>query len=226
MKDTSYQPTDRRPVASRQLTSVGRFAAWLVSRGISANSISLASTVFSMLACLSLMGTTWGDGALPRVLFFCGAVFIQARLLANLFDGMVALDSGTSSPLGEVLNEVPDRVSDPLILIGAGFAVGGWPSLGFIAAILAVFVAYVRVLGNSLGERDLFLGPMAKPQRMATLTVACIYSGCVPASWPGGIESAPGFGATTFALVLVVVGSVVTAVRRLRRISVQLRRRG
>lgn len=225
MKDTNYRPTERRPLASRQLAGIRRVAAWLVARSVSPNSISLASVVFSALACLCLAGTAWGDSPLARVLFISAAVLIQARLLANLFDGMVAVDSGGASPLGEVFNEVPDRISDSLIFVGAGFAAGGSPSLGFTAAILSVFVAYVRVFGNSIGERDLFLGPMAKPQRMATLTVACVYSACVPAAWLGGVGSGTWFGATSLALAVVVAGSAVTALRRLRRVTVQLRGR-
>ena len=69
---------------------------------------------------------------------------------------MVAVGSGKASPLGEVYNEVPDRIADPLILIGAGFAAGGSPTLGYVAALLAVFVAYVRVLGRrGRGQRPL-----------------------------------------------------------------------
>jgi hypothetical protein len=96
--------------------------------------------------------------------------------------------------------------------------------LGYAAALLAVFVAYMRALGSSLGAKALFIGPMAKPQRMATITAACIYSACIPADWPGGIASGA-FGAISVALALIAVGGAVTAVRRLRRITAQLRTR-
>ena len=159
------------------------------------------------------------------MLFVLAALFIQGRLLANLFDGMVAVESGKASPEGEIFNEVPDRLSDPLIFIGAGFAAGGSPSLGFLCAILALFVAYLRVFGNSLGARDLFIGPMAKPQRMATLTLACLYSAVAPFGWFGGLGSSALAGAGSLALALIFLGTIVTAVRRLRRIAVQVRGR-
>lgn len=224
MSDATYQPTERRPLASRDIKVIQRASAWLVAREVSPNSISLASIGFAALASLCSVGTAWVDGLLARLLFILAAVFVQARLLANLLDGMVAVDSGKASPLGELYNEVPDRIADPLILIGAGFAAGGSPTLGYLAALLSVFVAYVRVLGSTVGARELFIGPMAKPQRMATVTAACVYSACVPAAWPGGFAS-EAFGAMSFALGLIVVGAALTAVRRLHRIAAQLRGR-
>ena len=43
----------------------------------------------------------------------------QYGLLANLLDGLVAVEGGRRSPTGELFNEVPDRVSDVLVLAGA-----------------------------------------------------------------------------------------------------------
>lgn len=224
MSETMYQSTERRPLASRDLEITQRVAAWLVARQVSANAISLSSIGFAGVASICLLGTAWTDGFRVRVLFVLAAVFVQARLLANLLDGMVAVGSGKASPVGELYNEVPDRVADALILIGAGFAAGGTPALGYVAALLAVFVAYLRALGGSVGAKALFVGPMAKPQRMATVTAASVYVACVPARWPGGLAS-EAFGAVGVALALVSVGAALTAIRRLHRIAAQLRAR-
>ena len=214
--------TERRPLASRDLTIIQRAAAWLIARDVSANFISLTSIGFAALASICLVGTTWTDGFEARVLFVLAAACVQLRLLANLLDGMVAVGSGKPSLVGELFNEVPDRIADALILIGAGFAAGGVQALGYIAALFAVFVAYLRALGNSVGAKALFTGPMAKPQRMATVTAACVYSACVPADWPGGFAGRTS-GAASVALGLIVLGAALTAVRRLRGISAQLR---
>ena len=212
--------TERRPLASRDLRIVQRAAAWLASREVSANAISLASIGFAAVGSLCLVGTAGTDGLRARGLFVLAAGFVQLRLLANLLDGMVAVGSGKASPAGELYNEVPDRIADSMILIGAGFAAGGAPVIGYAAALLAVFVAYMRALGSSLGAKALFIGPMAKPQRMATITAACLFSACVPADWPGGIAGA--FGPMSLALALIVAGAALTAVRRLRRIAAQI----
>jgi phosphatidylglycerophosphate synthase len=222
MIDATYQPVQRRPLASRDLEIVQRVAAWLIDRRVSANAVSLCSVAFAALASLCLVGTAWTHDLGVRLLFVLAALFVQARLLANRLDGMVAVGSGQASPEGELYNEVPDRVSDALILIGAGFAAGGTPALGYLAALAAVFVTYVRALGNSVGVQALFTGPMAKPQRMATITAACIYCACVPAGWLGGLASGV-FGAAGIALALIIAGGVLTAVRRLQHIAAQLR---
>ena len=213
--------TERRPLASRDLRIVQRAAAWLASREVSANAISLASIGFAALGSLCLVGTAGTDGPRARGLFVLAAGFVQLRLLANLLDGMVAVGSGKASPAGELYNEVPDRIADSMILIGAGFAAGGTPVIGYAAALLAVFVAYMRALGSSLGAKALFIGPMAKPQRMATITAACLFSACVPADWPGGIAGGA-FGPMSLALALIVAGAALTAARRLRRIAAQI----
>src|SRR6266576_3410050 len=56
-----------------------------------------------------------------------------------------------------------------LTLVCAGVVEGGW-----LAAVLAVITAYVRALGTSAGASPYFLGPMAKPHRMAVMTAACL----------------------------------------------------
>jgi len=87
------------------------------------------------------------------------ALGAQLRLTANMLDGMVALASGRDSKVGELYNEVPDRVSDAAVFIGAGYAWGGNVALGYIATILAIFTAYVRAAGKIAGAPNEFRGP-------------------------------------------------------------------
>src|SRR5207302_9627498 len=87
------------------------------------------------------------------------------------------------SNLGELYNEVPDRISDAAVFIGAGFAWGGNIALGYIATILAIFTAYVRAAGKIAGAPNEFCGPMAKQHRMLVVTLICLYSEVTPHSW-------------------------------------------
>jgi phosphatidylglycerophosphate synthase len=160
------------------------------------------------------------DGVPQRLLFLAAAGGIQLRLLANMLDGMVALASGTASPTGELYNEIPDRVSDTLILVGAGYAAGGLPALGWAAACMALFVTYIRAVGKTLGVQGLYHGPMSKSHRMFTLTVACVFLGAAPAGWHAVWNwRGQNWGVMGMTLGIIIVGSGVTAARRLSRIS-------
>ncbi len=169
---------------------------------------------------LALRGTV-GSGASVALLVFAG-LCIQARLLCNLFDGMVAVEGGFRSRSGEIYNELPDRVSDALLLVCAGYAAAPWTGwerdLGWLAATLAVGTAYVRTLGVQAGASPQFCGPMAKQQRMATLTAACaLTAGELVLGWPLRV--------LTLALAFIALGCVVNVVRRTTRIVRELEAR-
>jgi phosphatidylglycerophosphate synthase len=148
--------------------------------------------------------------------WLAAAVFVQLRLLANLLDGMVAIGSGKASRLGELFNEVPDRVSDAATLIGLGYAAGSMPWLGFVAAILAIFVAYVRAMVRVAGGPQDFSGPMAKQHRMFVVTVTALLCAVVPPDWQAS-PLGSSHGLPVLALAVISVGCVITAIRRLCR---------
>ncbi|MHB2020079.1 MAG: CDP-alcohol phosphatidyltransferase family protein [Candidatus Xenobia bacterium] len=187
---------DRRPIASRRLPVFQSAASWLARRQVSPDVISLSSIAAAALAAWALLSGHW----------WLAALGVQGRLLANLLDGMVAVEGGTASRRGELFNDVPDRISDTLILVAFGTAAGS-VVLGLVAALAALGTAYVRVLEKALGLGYDFGGPMAKPHRMALVTVVCVIG--VPAL-------------LTPALWLLIGGSVLTMVRRLRHIRGQL----
>jgi phosphatidylglycerophosphate synthase len=137
-----------------------------------------------------------------------------------MLDGMVAIASGRASAVGELFNEVPDRISDTATLVGLGYAVGGNVTLGFTAACVALFTAYARAMGKVAGARQEFCGPMAKQQRMLVATLVALYCGLTPESWQPRWDVSPSSaGLPTAALVLIIVGGLATAVRRLARIA-------
>jgi phosphatidylglycerophosphate synthase len=221
MSEPGYVP-DRRPISARDLAVSIRIAGWLARLGASPNSISLAGMIAGVLAGAAFVCTrapTYG-----WLFFLAAAALMQVRLLANMFDGMVALQTARASPVGELFNEVPDRVSDAAIFIGAGYAVGGMPELGYLAAVVALFTAYVRAEGKVAGAPQEFCGPMAKQQRMAVLTAAAVIAGLVPADWLPRLASLPDRGVIALALLIIVVGGTFTAVRRLRRVARALRK--
>ncbi len=169
----------RRGVKSRDTRWAHALARSLGGIGISPNAISALSVVFAYLAMELLMRAGDQSTTAGALLFWLGPiVLIQLRLLCNLMDGMVAVEGGKGSPVGALYNDVPDRVADVLILVGAGYSGAGEPGvvklfdqfpMGWCCAVVALWTAYIRTLGASLTGVHDFGGPMAKQHRMAVM---------------------------------------------------------
>jgi len=197
---------NRRPLASRKTGWASAMSRALARTRITPNQISMAGMVAALIAggCFWAAGTVTGIGR--GGLLLAAAVFVQVRLLCNLFDGMVAIEAGRGSPDGSFWNEFPDRISDMLILVGAALFVGE-PALGWAATAFAFLTAYVRELGVNCGAGADFRGPMAKPHRMALLTLAAVLSVAEP-YWQGTEQ------VLLISLWIVIVGAAITAARR------------
>ena len=212
----------RRPIKARDTQWAHAFAERLTRAGVHPNQISVGSVGCALLGAAALVGSGSCNGIDGRVaLLLVATGGIQARLLCNLFDGLVAVEGGLRTKTGEIYNELPDRVSDLLLLAASGYACrgSGWThELGWAAGALAVATAYVRALGGQLGAAQQFCGPMAKQQRMAVLTAACVTTAAETLlGWP--LRTLP------LALGIIVLGSVWTAARRTRRIAAELESR-
>lgn len=225
MGDSAPDQSGRRPLKSRQWPVFQKLAGSLANSGFTPNAISVASVFFAVVAGGCLAATNHQESSYVRCsLWLLSAIMIQFRLIANLMDGMVAIEGGKKSAVGDLYNEVPDRLSDPAILIGAGFAWGSCPIIGLTAALVAMFVAYVRAIGASVGVGQVFLGPFAKQQRMALMTLVCVVSAVLPPQWQP-IHASTGIGICGVALSAIVFGGTVTAVRRLNHIARLMRKR-
>lgn len=220
-EERQHAAPERRPLKSRGVRVFMRLSKVLANRGVTPNAISIGSVGFALLGGIALLTTSHVEGGLERVLWFVAAVCIQLRLLANMLDGMVAQDSGSTSALGELYNEAPDRVSDAILLIATGFVAGSSPHLGYVATVLALLVAYLRAIGSSAGAGQIFVGWMSKPQRMFSLTVLCLFQSFAPQAWR---TARPLFelGAPGIVLAIICVGSAWTCVVRWRAIKRRL----
>lgn len=201
---------NRRPLKSRGTGWASAATRTLLATRITANEVSVLGVIISLLGAWAFVeapGNPW--------LYLAGALAIQLRLLCNMLDGLVAVEGGRKSAYGPLYNEVPDRIEDSVFLAAFGFAAGLlW--LGLTAALLAAITAYVRALGGTFAFAQDFRGPMAKPHRMAALTVGSI-AALVEALWQG----------THWALVVtlwvVTAGAALTIVRRVLGIAAQLK---
>src|SRR5205085_690863 len=211
-----YEPTSRRPIGEG-FRSTARYAtAFCVRFNIHPDAISYASVLAAAMAAVCF----WKSGMHPWLLFVA-PLFCYLRLWFNMLDGMVALAAGKASGRGEILNDLPDRISD--VLIFAAVAHSGWmnPFVGYWAAIFALLTAYVGMFGQAVGVQREFSGLMSKPWRMVTLhlgawiTLAFLWSRGEPLRLAR-------FTTLDWTCFVVVAGCVQTICLRLKRIMAAL----
>lgn len=192
---------DRRPLKSRGTRWAAAATRLLLATRLSANAVSVLGILFAALGA-------WAAIEAPDrpLLYLAALAGIQLRLLCNMLDGLIAVEGGRGSPLGALFNEVPDRIEDSLLLAAFGIAAGSL-ALGLFAALLACFAAYLRLLGGTFGLPQDFRGPMAKPHRMAALSLTAIAALVEALAWGSDRSLAIG-------LWIIVAGTVVTLVRR------------
>jgi len=139
-----------------------------------------------------------------------------------MLDGMVAVASGKASLRGEILNDLPDRISDVLIFVGVAHSGLMNPLFGYWAAIFSLLTAYVGMLGQAVGVQREFSGLMSKPWRMVTLhvgawiTIACIL-------WNNGSIRFQRLTVLDWACLVVIAGCGQTMAVRLKRMMAALR---
>jgi phosphatidylglycerophosphate synthase len=206
-----YQPVSRRPIAEAFRRTARGATRFCVRAKIHPDAISYFSVVAAALAALCF----WQSARHPVLLIFA-PFFCFLRLWCNMLDGMVALAGGSASWRGEVLNDLPDRVSD--VLIFAGAAHSGWmdPLFGYWAAIVSLGTAYVGILGQAVGVQREFSGLMSKPWRMVVLSLG---AGVTYGLWDWNRSDVIGeLRVLEWACVIVIVGGLQTCAQRLSRI--------
>ena len=213
----------RRPLKSRGTAWARAAASGLARLGATPDLISASSLAFAALGFAAFRASADAQGAARAAWLIAAGTCIQLRLLANMLDGMVAVEHGKGGALGPVWNELPDRFADVLFLIGAGYALRTYdpafgPILGWSAAVLAVLTAYVRELGRALTGVSDFAGPGAKPHRMAVLTAGCLLSAVAALTLPDWDRAV-----LWLAMAAVAALAAVTVVRRTARLAARLR---
>ncbi|MBL0739977.1 CDP-alcohol phosphatidyltransferase family protein [Chryseolinea lacunae] len=203
----------RRPIASRDSGWAKQTAAFLAKQGLSPNVISVLSIAFALVSLVAFYLDYRGVG-LHFVNMLLAVAGIQGRLIMNLLDGMVAVEHNKKSAVGGIFNEVPDRITDTLIIFGVGLLAKHMAygmDLAYWAIALSIATAYIRTLGASLHCGHFFIGPMAKQHRMALITV-----GCVVGIWYGPVFY--------YLLMVMNVGLIITCYRRLAKIFIHLQK--
>jgi phosphatidylglycerophosphate synthase len=208
----AYQPASRRPIAEMFRRTAQGATALCLRLGISADAISYFSIAAAAGAAFCL-----ARSAQYPLLLIVAPLLCFLRLWCNMLDGMVALAAGTASRRGEVLNDLPDRISDVVIFVGA--AQSGWmhPLIGYWAAMLSLGTAYIGTLGQAVGGRREFGGIMSKPWRMLVLGLGAWLTYAL-VRWNGSNLLLARLSMLDWSCLAVIAGCLQTSAQRLRQI--------
>lgn len=185
-----------KPAAQRMLRPL--VDASLV-HGVSADALTLGAVPVAVLGglCLALSDSL-------TVLLLAVPFLAATRLVLNLIDGQVARETGTTHPMGELLNELGDRVSDVLFIGGLAFVAAVGPTLALAAVVAALLSSYAGVAAKAAGVPRQYGGIMSKPGRMITLSVAAPLAFLAADSRP-----------LAAAAWVILVGALITLAQRL-----------
>lgn len=154
----------------------------LVTKGVTANQVTVAAMVASVATGLALWALA---GDRPSLLLLPLILFL--RMALNAIDGMIAREHHQKSRLGAILNEVGDVVSDAALYLGlvpalAPFGAHALPIVLFVLA--SILTEFVGVTVQTLGAGRRYDGPMGKSDRAAAIgLIAFLIAIGVPASW-------------------------------------------
>lgn len=180
--------------------ALGGTEEMLVRHRVHPDYLTIGALILSILGGVALWGTThalW--------LFLLIPIVAIGRTALNALDGLVARDTGLARPWGEVLNEFSDRLADVSLFTGAALAHGSNILLGAATIVVMLLSSYLAILSKAAGGRRQYGGMMGKADRMIFLSVASVVA-LILASYP----------LMTYFLIVVLVGLVLTIIRRAR----------
>lgn len=218
MAELKYQPTSRRPISDVFRKTADTAVRFCVQRNIHPDTVSYSSIIAAALGAVCFWKSTYWSWSL-----IIGPVFLYLRLWLNMLDGMVALASGKPSRRGEIINEMPDRVSDIIIFVGVAHSGLCHPLSAYWAAIFALLTAYVGILGQAIGAHREFSGIMSKPWRMVALHAGAWVSFAF-LNWREDRIQIGYFTVLDWTNLIIILGCLQTIWIRLARIMSELQK--
>lgn len=172
----------------------------LAQAGVSANQVTIAAAVLSVLVGLlfALFPTSrWAALLIPVVLF--------VRMVLNAIDGMLAREHDMKSDLGGVLNELGDVISDAALYLPFALVPGFSAGLVVTAVVLSMLTEMAGVVAVQIGASRRYDGPMGKSDRAFVFGLLALLL---------GIGLSPQWWWADAGLVAVAVLAVLTVFNR------------
>jgi CDP-diacylglycerol--glycerol-3-phosphate 3-phosphatidyltransferase len=147
---------------------------------ISPNQITLFALFLSLCG-----GVLIGNAALRPALLLAMPLVLLVRMALNALDGMLAREYQQATPLGEILNEVGDIISDALLYLPLMFLYAGSMMVVFqigLFVLLASLNEFSGILTKTMTGIRRYDGPMGKSDRAFAISLFCLAQYFLPAS--------------------------------------------
>lgn len=168
--------------------------------GISPNQLTLGTTALMVLYAIAL-----ALHAADHVWWLTLPLVMLVRMALNALDGMLANATGQKTPLGAVLNELCDQVSDAALYLPLALVAGVDARLVVLVVVAASWAEFTGLAALAAGSPRRFDGPMGKSDRAVAFGLLGLLVGLGTAPlWANAV------------LVLVLLLSLWTVLNRLR----------
>ncbi|MBK17924.1 MAG: hypothetical protein CMM52_03680 [Rhodospirillaceae bacterium] len=171
----------------------------LAKLGVTANQVTIVAVILSAIQGLWIIIDP--SSPLPYLVM---PVVLFIRMALNAIDGMLAREFDMKTPLGGILNEMGDVISDTVLYLPLALhpSVPLWPLV--VVVCLSIMVEMIGVIGVQVGASRRYDGPFGKSDRAFVFGLGGIFLGLgiMNATW------------AFWCLVAAGVFSVVTIINR------------
>lgn len=153
---------------------------FMAKKGVRPNHVTLLALIMSFLAGMLIWlshGAAWSLVLIPIILF--------VRMALNAIDGMLAREHNMKTPLGAILNELGDVMSDTVLYLPFAVIPGVSAYLTVFVVILSVISEMTGVIAVQIGASRRYDGPMGKSDRAFAFGVLSLllFFGIQPGVW-------------------------------------------
>lgn len=152
----------------------------LAQKGVTPNQITMTALLFSILTGILLSIYAQSHWVLLLI-----PVILLLRMALNAIDGMLAREHDLKTPLGAILNELGDVISDTALYLPFTLISGVYAPLVVTIVILSIISEMTGVLGVINGGQRRYDGPMGKSDRAVVFSIVslCLAFGLTPSLW-------------------------------------------
>lgn len=139
-----------------------------------------------------------------------GVVWMLLTSFTDMLDGSTARAGNIGTVFGGILDHVSDRYGEFFMLAGMTMSGAVHPGWGLFALFGMLIASYTRAAAESMGKiENCAVGIMGRLEKFLLIMIGSVIEHFYPVgTWPKG-------GWLEFALIIVGVTSVITAIQRL-----------